>query len=142
LKRNHCPLMTVYRSAGSRRTVCRSDSGWGTGVHEGLYADRTAAGVPACRSAGSRRCSRNRVEKAGLPAAAPELMAARGGRSEGEIKEQGEEVEDGAHQLTETRGEDNCSSSRSWLRFPLGIGSRNEATLCLVHSVRILRCES
>jgi len=41
-------------------------------------------------------------------------------------------------QLTETRGEDNCSSSRSWLRFPLGIGSRNEATLSLVHSVRIL----
>jgi hypothetical protein len=134
--------MTVYRSAGSRRTVCRSDSGWGTGVHEGLYADRTAAGVPACRSAGSRRCSRNRVEKAGLPAAAPELMAARGGRSEGEIKEQGEEVEEGAHQLTETRGEDNCSSSRSWLRFPLGIGSQNEATLSLVHSVRIMRCES
>jgi hypothetical protein len=91
--------------------------------------------VPSCRPA----C---RVEKAGLPAAAPELMATRGGRSEGEIKEEGEEVEEGAHQLTETRGEDNCSSSRSWLRFPLGIGSRNEATLSLVHSVRILRCES
>jgi hypothetical protein len=69
-------------------------------------------------------------------------MAARGGRSEGEIKEQGEEVEEGAHQLTETRGEDNCSSSRSWLHFPLGIGSRNEATLSLVQSMRILRCDA
>jgi hypothetical protein len=67
-------------------------------------------------------------------------MAARGGRSEGE--EQGEEVEEGAHQLTETRGEDNCSSSRSWLRFLLGIRSWNEATLSLVHSVRILRCDA
>ena len=47
-------------------------------------------------------------------------MAGRGGRSVGEIKEQGEEVEEGAHQLTETRGEDNRFSSRSWLRFPLG----------------------
>jgi hypothetical protein len=30
-------------------------------------------------------------------------MAGRGGRSEGEIKEQREEVEEGAHQLTDLR---------------------------------------
>jgi hypothetical protein len=61
-------------------------------------------------------------------------MAGWGGRSEGEIKEQGEEVEEGAHQLTETRG------GRQPLQLPvlapLSAGDRNgrggEARFCFL----------
>jgi hypothetical protein len=60
-----------------------------------------------------------------------ELMVGRGGRSEGEIKEQGEEVEEGAHQLTETRGKTTASAPGPGSAFRWGseVGTRRRSAL-------------